>query len=485
MTSPKGYPIQGRIEDLSTEEIKLEAYHSTVVPKGITRRGLDVVSGGYYEINDAGFYVAEAGSTASRLVVTGHDFLENDLVRMVTTANGIRENELFIERIIDANTVLLTGAFSAEIAIGDQIEVLRFITEKVAPDGSSLTTINSAPVRIAYGAGGTYVDTPITKDTTVPSNTVGMPVEIVQASGQSINITAGDLNVQTSRLGVNHDSMRMGNQDVEQAYTDLGAGIGASRVEDLLSLVELQAILAKMLAAPSSEAKQDIIITALGALDTELKLKADLSETQPVSMASSPLPTGGSTEAKQDANITAVGLLAKLTDTQPISATALPLPTGASTEATLAALLVELQAKADLGETQPISATALPLPTGAGTEAKQDNIITELQTLVASNTHLDNRAFVLHNTVTTAIDITGVTVIADIGTTPCSKIKIACTFGDYMELLVNGVAKGVVPKGGFSDGFLEVAMPANASIGFRSLTGGNISGGEIVVNVMG
>lgn len=498
-SAPSGYPIEGRREDLSTEEIDLKPKFSTVVPKGTTRRGLDVVSGGYYEINDAGFYVAEAGSTASRLVVTGHDFLEHDLVRIVTTANGIREVELFIERIIDANTVLLTGAFSAQIAIGDEIEVLRFITEKVAPDGSSLTTITAAPVRIARGSGGVYVDTPITKDLTVPSNTVGMPVEIVAAGGTEVNITAGDINVQTSRIGVNHDSMRIGNQDVEQAYTDLGGGIGASRVEDLLSLTELQAILAKIIAAPSTEAKQDVIITALGVLDTELKLKADLTETQPVSLASVPLPTGSATEAKQDVAITALGLLTTPSDTQPISALALPLPAGASTEVTLAAVLADLNLKADLTETQPTSAVQLPATLGqkiaadslgvtqsAEDLAVQTAIKDALEASLLANT-IDVRAGAINDNSATPITAAGVTIIADIGTKACTEIKITCTFGNYMDLLINGVAKAFVPKGGFSDGALKVAIPANASVGFRrnALEVADISDGQIIINVMG
>jgi len=51
---------------------------------------------------------------------------------------------------------------------------------------------------------------------------------------------------------------------------------------------------------PATEDKQDDIIT-------ELKLKADLAETQPVSNASLPLPAGASTEDKQDDIITAIG----------------------------------------------------------------------------------------------------------------------------------------------------------------------------------
>ena len=41
----------------------------------------------------------------------------------------------------------------------------------------------------------------------------------------------------------------------------------------------------------------DTVETKLSSLLTELQLKADLTETQPVSLASAPLPTGASTEA--------------------------------------------------------------------------------------------------------------------------------------------------------------------------------------------
>ncbi|MGV7234660.1 MAG: hypothetical protein ACQ9ET_00235 [Nitrosomonadaceae bacterium] len=88
----------------------------------------------------------------------------------------------------------------------------------------------------------------------------------------------------------------------------------------------LASILAKIIAAPSTEAKQDTIITGIASLLAELDLKANLTETQPVSAASLPLPSGASTEAtlvsvlakiiaapsteaKQDVVIAALGLL--------------------------------------------------------------------------------------------------------------------------------------------------------------------------------
>lgn len=112
--------------------------------------------------------------------------------------------------------------------------------------------------------------------------------------------------------------------------------------------VTLAAILAKIIAAPSTEAKQDAAIVLLTAINTALGNPLTIN-----------LPTGISTEAKQDAIITALGLLstaagqttgnttlasilAALSGTLSVSAAALPLPTGAATEATLASVLTAL-----------------------------------------------------------------------------------------------------------------------------------------------
>jgi len=71
-------------------------------------------------------------------------------------------------------------------------------------------------------------------------------------------------------------------------------------------------------------------------------------------------PTDGATETTLTALLTELQLKADLSETQPVSAATLPLPTGASTSALqttgntgLTNLLTELQLKADLTETQP------------------------------------------------------------------------------------------------------------------------------------
>lgn len=136
--------------------------------------------------------------------------------------------------------------------------------------------------------------------------------------------------------------------------------------------------------------------TTLAATLAAINLQAKLTDTQPVSAASLPLPAGAATSANQtsantklDTLHTDIGLQAKLTDTQPVSAAALPLPSGAATaanQATANASLASIDGKlanplpvtGPLTDAQlraaavPVSNASLPLPAGASTAAKQD-----------------------------------------------------------------------------------------------------------------
>jgi hypothetical protein len=131
----------------------------------------------------------------------------------------------------------------------------------------------------------------------------------------------------------------------------------------------------------------------------ELGQKTEPTDTQPVSAASLPLPSGASTEAtlalikaKTDNLDVALSTRAVtgLTDAQlrasavPVSAASLPLPSGAATETTLASINTKTPAigQAAMAASSPvviasnqsavpISATALPLPSGAATAALQ------------------------------------------------------------------------------------------------------------------
>lgn len=133
-------------------------------------------------------------------------------------------------------------------------------------------------------------------------------------------------------------------------------------------LAELQSILAKIIAAPSTEAKQDTANAALAAI------QAAVEGTVAVSLTTQPLPTGAASEATLATLATQVTAAAIRTAAEAIQTAVegtltVGLPTNAATQTTLAALLTELEGKADLAETQPVSAASLPLPSGAASES--------------------------------------------------------------------------------------------------------------------
>lgn len=254
----------------------------------------------------------------------------------------------------------------------------------------------------------------VTEDTVTPANNVPLPVKLVDLTGD-VSITANNLNVQMTHSGANPDSIQIGDGTETWAINASNEGL----VADTTTHSKLDTIITNTGAGDATAANQVTNHTKLDSLLTELQLKADLTETQPVSAASLPLPSGAATEATLSAQsaklpaslgskLSAASLsivLASDHGNVPISASSLPLPTGAATSANqstthtkLDSLLTELQAKADLAETQPVSAASLPLPSGAATSALQttgntslSNIDTSLNNIEADIGTLEDR----------------------------------------------------------------------------------------------
>jgi len=163
-------------------------------------------------------------------------------------------------------------------------------------------------------------------------------------------------------------------------YPRVKVSVGVDGAATDVSTSNPMPVEAASLPLPTGAATQ----TTLAALLAELELKADLTQTQPVS--------GPLTDAQLRA--AAVPVSGPLTDAQLraaailVSASALPLPAGAATQATLAALLAELELKADLTQTQPVSgpvtdaqirATPLPISGNVNTGLTQPLTDTELR----------------------------------------------------------------------------------------------------------
>lgn len=92
-----------------------------------------------------------------------------------------------------------------------------------------------------------------------------------------------------------------------------------------------------------------------------------------VDVRTSAIPTGAATSAKQDTLLTELQLKADLTETQPVSVASLPLPSGAATETTLASVktAVETIDNAISGSEMQVDVVSSALPSGAATSAAQ------------------------------------------------------------------------------------------------------------------
>ena len=155
----------------------------------------------------------------------------------------------------------------------------------------------------------------------------------------------------------------------------------------------------------------------LAALLAELELKANLTDTQPVS--GSFTITGSATEAKQDTQITRLNLLSTEAK-QDTQTTHLSTIAGKdfATQTTLAALLVELALKADLSETQPVSIASMPTTPVTGTfwQATQPVSVADPVTTkpkAVTGTYAENLALTTVQTFTAPANAIGAIVQAD------------------------------------------------------------------------
>lgn len=229
-TSGKGLPFIGKMNEFLDRIL-----HPTVNKTGHSSAALDVTGRSFFAVNDILTpLVVEAGSDNNILVHTGLNAIAGDVIRIMSSANGIKEFEIVVHEAPDANTAILAGYLSADLAAGDTFNHLRAVRELSSADGASLATVISPPIQIIKNGTVQTVE-----DSLTPADVVAIPVKIMAADGTNITITAGDINVQNSAEGVNFDSIRLG--DGTAKYASITANLELS-VHDADALVELEAI---------------------------------------------------------------------------------------------------------------------------------------------------------------------------------------------------------------------------------------------------
>lgn len=307
------------------------------------------------------------------------------------------------------------------------------INTQVVQDTVTPANNKPLPTGLYFYKDGVIV--PVTKDTANPNNTAAVPVEIVAVDGTTINITAGDIQVQLSDLGLNFDATRIGdgsgiylkvNADgsinaVTGGLTDAELRASAIAVTGPLTDAELRAsavpvsgpltdaqlraaavpVSATALPLPSgaaTEAKQDALIAKL---PSTIGQKASADSLSVVLASGATLPvtsTTLATEAKQDAAITKLTEIDNAVDAMslklpsvigknlPADSMSVTLATGedVASQTTLAALLTELEKKADLVETQPVSLASLPSAPAMVASYQEDlSVTTAVETIIA------------------------------------------------------------------------------------------------------
>jgi len=275
----KGFPSEQKVINVSSTKRSKEKY-ATVNPVGAGRHALDVFPKALAPLQ-ALDYIPDGGSQTS-LEFIAHSFKLGDVVRF--TAGDYEGTEVSVIDS-DVNNIYFGYKFPTALSAVDTCVIARPITLTIDSSGNLATS--SGPIQFIKDS----VVQQVIEDTGTPSNNAPLPVKLTGVTGD-VNITAGDLNVQLSDQGANADVTRIGDGTNQQGFNASSEAL--SHDQDVLDELVLQkalltsldgkdfatqttlatrsseatlaSVLAKIIAAPATEAKQDTIITALGNL---------------------------------------------------------------------------------------------------------------------------------------------------------------------------------------------------------------------------
>lgn len=505
--SIKARAHRGDLEDNNNSEgRRTPIEYVTAQPLGPSRIGLDMVNVGLYYVAQS--QTVEAGSTKRKIVLTGHSAYRGDLIRITSSSNSIQEYEIAVDSV-DANNIYLVGDVSASFAVSDTIDILRPVTFRMTSDGG----ITTGP--LSFNKNGSIVE--VTEDTGTPANNIPLPVKLVSVTGD-VSITANDLNVQLTHAGANPDSVQIGD-GTEVALVNAS---GELQVADDTARTTLSTIAGLDFATQTTLAALNAKFSALGqntmANSVPVVIASDQSAVNVNNISGTvSLPTGASTEAKQDSMITLLttieadvaqeATLSALNGKfgslgQKASAGSAPVVLSSEQEAILTAIqtAVEIIDNAISGTEMQVDLVNIG---GAATEVTvssidgklpsalgQQNSAGSLSVVIASdqsalNTNLSIVDFLdagVLDASTTNIPTTGtadlVTLAANV-----KKIFIIDDIGEYMSLRnTGGTVLAYLPLGG---GEVEVSIASGTALKLYSETGSTISLGNIAMNFLG
>lgn len=224
------------------------------------KRAMDIINHGLAPISTAN--VVAVGSSKRVIKKVAHGARKNDVVQF--TSGGSIGVSIQILSCPDADTMILASTSEFPVVVGDTFDIKRYVTPQYDVNGALVVISTPGPAQFVLNGSDVEVEEddavpannkpmpskmyiqkdgvtrPVNKDTGTAVNTVAIPVEIVGVAGQTINITAGDINIQTTSEGAQFDSMRIGSGVGLYAEITINSEL-STHDQDLLDAVGLLA----------------------------------------------------------------------------------------------------------------------------------------------------------------------------------------------------------------------------------------------------
>jgi len=455
--------------------------------EGSTRGTGNIVTGETLENNRTAIHVLDKSRATSIgsdvidsiagnvITATTHAARAGDLVRMTSgTASGV-EFRVFDT---DTNTITLeTDNPTLAPSAADTFNILRPITQTLSSTGG--VTAENTFIR----NGSSQV---VTEDTATPANNRPLPVKLIGLNG-NLEVTAQNLNIQSTHTGANPDSVQLGdgtNLAAVSAALDLqtedtlGNAILTTIDTDTGNIATDTAVIASD--TTSLDSKAPAQGAAVIAASTPVNIASD--QTVPVSASSLPLPTGASTSALQTSSEALLTTIDADTSTIATDTTSIDGKTPALGSATSAAsvpvVIASDQANVPVSQavhdSLNVNANLQVGDTDNGTTnpvfTDRLNVVDVLDTPLLDATTLNGSGGAL------------VDVVASLASV-VKKVQLLSTAGVFIGLYDDTTL--VAQFGPGSDDTVEVSIATTSVIALRSLETAAPAGGSIVVNFLG
>jgi|SRR6478736_3097307 len=203
MSAIQGFSTQKKLDTVlapyTSGQTDDKSQFATLQENYSNKVAIDTTTVGYYKTNGGILTIAAipAAYPLRQLNIVGHGASKGDMVRFASTSS-LPGFEAKINHVIDADNIVIAAQLPSAPTPGDQVDILRAVTQRLGADGTIQVSI--APMPLIYVLDG--IDTEVEESTTAPDNSRPLPVKqigrftesaIVDASSSPIDNTTGEI----------------------------------------------------------------------------------------------------------------------------------------------------------------------------------------------------------------------------------------------------------------------------------------------------